>query len=231
MMMEGSNLVMLSEMSTAPGFDTSMGQHGRSMIQKGKDLLKRALEGSEMKGLHPMGEKEEAMTNTHSLGQAMLAVADLLDPMRLTEPKKDEMTLHHMHTALNHALDMAAQGSNLIMLGQMGMAGTVDTATVDHGKAMISEARAMWKETMDGKAMQELMKGGQSAEMQKTHELAAAGQKVLDLLARMAEIGALRPEPDLLYRLYPRRHGYQEKGLRNFSRKPRFIGWGTRIRT
>ncbi|MGH8472183.1 MAG: hypothetical protein ACREVJ_06975, partial [Gammaproteobacteria bacterium] len=115
-------------------------------------------------------------------------VVDILDAMRIAEPKQEEMTLHHMHMALNHALEMGTQGSNLVMLGQMGMAGAVDTASVDHGKAMIAEARALWKETMEGKAMQEMMKGGESGPMAKTHQLAEAGKKVLDLLAQMPEL-------------------------------------------
>ncbi len=53
------------------------------------------------------------------------------------------MTLHHMHMALNHALAMAAEGSDLIMLGEMGMAPKVDTAASEHGKAMLADAREL----------------------------------------------------------------------------------------
>lgn len=33
-----------------------------------------------------------------------------------------DMTMHHMHVMINHAVEMAAEGSNLVMLGQMNMA-------------------------------------------------------------------------------------------------------------
>ncbi|MGH8612007.1 MAG: hypothetical protein ACREYF_08175 [Gammaproteobacteria bacterium] len=52
-------------------------------------------------------------------------------------------------------------------------------------KAMIAEARTLWRE---GKAMQEMMEGGESSPMAKTHQLAEAGKKVLDLLAQMPEL-------------------------------------------
>ncbi len=89
------------------------------------------------------------MRQTHELGEAMKAVVNLLEGMHPAEAKPgEEMTLNHMHMALNHALAMAAEGADLIMLGKMGMAPQVDTASSEHGKAMLADARQLWGEVM-----------------------------------------------------------------------------------
>jgi hypothetical protein len=152
---EGSNLLMLSEMGMAAEFDPTTRAHGQAMLKRGKELIERALSGEEMKGLHEKeGTEGATMRQTHELGEAMKAVVSVLEAMRPGEAKPgEEMTLHHMHMALNHALAMAAEGSDLIMLGEMGMAAKVDTASVEHGKAMLADARKLWSEVMKGKAM------------------------------------------------------------------------------
>ncbi|MGH8568935.1 MAG: hypothetical protein ACREXU_13205 [Gammaproteobacteria bacterium] len=183
---EGSNLVMLSEMGMAAEFNPTTRAHGQAMLKGGKELIERALSGEEMKGLHEKAGTEGAvMRQTHELGEAMKAVVNLLEDMRVAEPKPGEMTVHHMHMALNHALAMAAEGSDLIMLGEMGMAPKVDTASVEHGKAMLADARQLWDEVMKGKAMQGMMGAEPSEVMSKTHELAEVGKKVIDLLEKM----------------------------------------------
>jgi hypothetical protein len=153
---EGSNLLMLSEMGMAAEFDPTTRAHGQAMLKRGHELIERALSGEEMKGLHEKeGTEDATMRQTHELGEAMKAVVSVLEAIRPGEVKKpgEEMTLHHMHMALNHALAMAAEGSDLIMLGEMGMAAKVDTASVEHGKAMLADARKLWSEVMKGKAM------------------------------------------------------------------------------
>ncbi len=188
---EGSNLLMLSEMGMAAEFNPTTRAHGQAMLKRGKELIKGALGGEEMKDLHEkQGTEGTMMRQTHQLGEAMKAVVSVLEGMRPAEAKPGEkMTLHHthmhMHMALNHALVMAADGSDLIMLGEMGMAPKIDTASVEHGKAMLADARQLWDEVMKGKAMQEMMGAEPSEEMTQTHELAEAGKKVVDLLEKM----------------------------------------------
>lgn len=184
MAVEGSGLVMLSEMGMAPDFDQTTDKHGRSMLDKGKDLIERAM-SKEMKSLHDKSDTGGTMDYTHSLGKAMLVVVDLLEKMRSATPESPDMTLHHMHMALNHALAMAAEGSNLIMLGQMGMSPTVDASSIKHGKAMIGEAQTLWNNVIDGKAMKDMMGSEETPAMAETHELAKAGMQVIDLLADM----------------------------------------------
>jgi hypothetical protein len=94
---------------------------------------------------------------------------------------------------INHALGMAAEGSNLIMLGQMGMAGDVDTFTIEHGKMMMKDAKTMISEIMDDKAMKEMHAKGVSPEkdpmMKETHRLSELTLKIIDMLEKMPTHG------------------------------------------
>jgi hypothetical protein len=119
-----------------------------------------------------------------------MTVTDLLENMSMGGPMTgDMMAMHHMHIMINHALEMAAQGSNMVMLGQMGMSKDVDKYTIEHGKMMLADARAMLTEVMTGKAMTGMHeKGvtGGNAMMAETHKIGDAAKKVLDLLDKMA---------------------------------------------
>jgi hypothetical protein len=52
-----------------------------------------------------------------------------------------DMSMHHQHIMLNHALGMALEGSNLLMLGQMGMAKGV--MSMHHQHIMLNHALGM----------------------------------------------------------------------------------------
>lgn len=101
----------------------------------------------------------------------------------------DAMIMHHMHVLINHAMEMAAGGSNLVMLGQMDMAHGVDKMTVHHGQMMIDDAKALIKEVMSSKEMAALHKKGDTAEaspeMAYTHKLAKAAQDYIDVISSM----------------------------------------------
>ena len=47
--------------------------------------------------------------------------------------------MHHMHFMINHSVEMAAEGSNLVMIGEMDMAKGVDALSISHGRTMIKE--------------------------------------------------------------------------------------------
>jgi len=102
------------------------------------------------------------------------------------------MSMHHQHQMLNHSLGMALQGSNLVMLGQMEMDPGLDALTIDHGKMMLKNARAMWNETMSGDSMMNMHSSGMSPAddpaMKYTHELAEAQIKVIDMLDKHANM-------------------------------------------
>jgi hypothetical protein len=98
------------------------------------------------------------------------------------------MTMHHMHILINHAVNMAAEGSNLVMLGRMGMANGIDKESAEHGKMMISDADKLLTEVMEGKAMKEMHEKGIKMDndmMAYTHKLGAAARTVIDRLSDM----------------------------------------------
>lgn len=190
MVTEGSNLVMLANMKMAPSLDQLTLDHGRQMITSGKELIEHTLNGPEMKSMHKAGHGDDPlMKYTHELGNAMMEYANLVKDMSMKgEMSGDMMTMHHMHILINHAVDMAAEGSNLVMLGHMGMAKGVDKESVEHGKMMIADAGKLLAEVMEGKEMKEMHEKGvrmDNAMMAETHKIGAAAKKVIDLLSDM----------------------------------------------
>jgi hypothetical protein len=155
MVAEGSNMVMLAEMKMASTIDPMTLEHGRHMIKSGKEVIEHALKGPEMQAMHTAGHGDDPlMKYTHELGNAMMDVVTMLEKMSMEGPMSpDMMTMHHMHIMINHALEMAAQGSNMVMMGQMGMSKDIDKYSNEHGKMMLSDARAVLTEVMTGKAM------------------------------------------------------------------------------
>ena len=192
MVAQGSNLVMLANMKMTPAVDSMTLEHGRQMMKEGKEVIDRALKGPEMQAMHKAGHGDDPMMKyTHELGNAIMTVADLLDKMNMEGPMTDDMmAMHHMHIMINHALEMAAQGSNMVMLGQMGMSKDIDKYTTDHGKMMLSDASALLTEVMTGKTMTGMHeKGvttGGSPMMSDTHKIGDAAKNVIDLLNKMA---------------------------------------------
>ena len=190
MVAEGSNMVMLSEMKMVPSVDPMTLEHGHHMIMAGKEVIEHAMKGPEMQAMHKGGHGDDPlMKDTHELGNAEMAVADLLENMSMEGPMTDDMmTMHHMHIMINHALEMATQGSNMVMVGQMGMSNS-DKYSIELGKMMLADARSLLKEVMEGKAMMDMhAKGvtGGNAMMADTHKIGAAAGKVIDLLNKMA---------------------------------------------
>ncbi len=195
MVAEGSSMVMLAEMKMAPSIDPLTLGHGRSMIKSGKEVIEHALSGPEMKGLHKAGHGDDPlMKYTHELGEAMMKVVDMLEKMSMEGPMAaDMMTMHHMHIMINHALGMAAEGANMVMLGQMGMAKEVDKYSIEHGKMMMKDARTLLTEVLGGKAMTEMHEKGvkmDNAMMAETHKIGEAAMKVTDLLEKMPSAGS-----------------------------------------
>ena len=191
MVAEGSNMVMIAQMAMAPSIDPMTLEHGRTMIKDGKAIIERAAKGSEMQGLHKGGHGDaDLMKYTHELGDAMLEVANMLEKMSMEGPTSaDMMTMHHMHIMINHGLEMAAEGSDLVMLGQMGMSKDIDKFSVEHGKAMLADGRSTVNAVISGKEMKELHDKGVGADnpvMKDTHGIGNAAIKVIDLLDKMA---------------------------------------------
>jgi len=99
------------------------------------------------------------------------------------------MDMHHMHLMINHAMAMAAEGANLVMLGDMKMAGDLDKYTVDHGRMMLKDAKATLAGVTDSKSMASMHKAGKGPKddpmMAETHKLIETGLKIIDYLEKM----------------------------------------------
>jgi len=194
MTLEGYNLVMLAEMDMAKGVDDTSVNHGVMMIKNGKDMWAEIMSGKDMMDMHNGGKdpmKDPAMAYTHKLGEKQLIVIDLLGKMPKMETGQG-MGTHHQHIMLNHALKMALEGANSLMLGDMGMAKGVDEISVEHGRMMLKNARALFNDIMSGKNMMNMHMGGMTPEsdamMKYTHQLAEAQLQVLTLLDDMPAI-------------------------------------------
>jgi len=191
MVTEGSNDIMMAYMDMAPKIDAIAHEHGHNMMNNGKKVINYALSGDQMESLMMGGDaKAHYMMYTHELGESMLVVIDLLEKMAKAGSMPDDMmAMHHQHMLINHAMDMAAQGANMVMLGEMDMAGGIDTYSVDHGKMMLNNAQSLLTEVMSGDAMMEMHAKGKTpeghADMTSTHKLGEAAVKVVHLLANM----------------------------------------------
>ncbi len=191
MVTEGSSTVMISYMKMAPKIDAIAHEHGHYMMNMGKAVINRSLNGPEMMGMMKgASAKTGHMNHTHELGEAMLVVVDLLEKMAKTGSVPGSMMdMHHQHLLINHAMSMAAEGSNMIMLGKMGMAGEVDTYSIEHGQMMLNNAQSLLTEVMSGDVMMEMHAKGKTPESQSdmmaTHKLGEAAIKVVHLLANM----------------------------------------------
>lgn len=118
-----------------------------------------------------------------------VAVTAVASPAYADKKMDAEMTMQHMHILINHAMQMAAEGSNLAMIGGMGMAKTMDAQTVKHGKMMIEHADEMIDEVMKGDAMKALHAGGLEGDLKKsmdmTHDLAMSAKAYVKKLKSM----------------------------------------------
>jgi hypothetical protein len=192
MTLEGSNLIMLGEMGMAGGIDKVSVDHGKMMMKNGKDLWNELMSGETMMKMHSAGTTPEAdpmMKYTHQLAEAQLKVIDLLSKMTSMSSEGHGMAMHHQHIMLNHALKMALEGSNIIMLGQMGMAKGIDAVSIEHGKHMMKNAESLFNDIMSGEPMMEMHGKGTTPEkdsaMAYTHKLAEAQLKVMKLIKMM----------------------------------------------
>ena len=191
MVLEGHNIVMEGSMGMANEVDAMSVEHGNMMIKNGTALYNEIMTGKDMMGMHHAGKdpmEDPAMAYTHKLAEKQLIVMDLLNKM----PKMEAgtaMAMHHQHIMLNHALKMAVDGSNMVMLGKMGMAGEVDKISVEHGQMMLKNAKGLFNEIMSGGDMMEMHKKGTAPEkdegMKYTHKLAEAQLQVITLLGEM----------------------------------------------
>jgi hypothetical protein len=195
MTVEGSNLIMLGEMGMAGEIDKESVDHGKMMIKNGRDLWNELMSGETMMKMHSAGttpSDDPVMKYTHQLAETQLKVIDLLSKMPSMSSEGHGMAMHHQHIMLNHALKMALEGSNIIMLGQMGMAKGVDAVSIEHGKDMMKKAESLFNKIMSGETMMEMhgkdMTPEKDSAMAYTHKLAEAQLKVINQLKKMPSL-------------------------------------------
>jgi hypothetical protein len=189
---EGSSFMMLAEMKIFPSLDSDVLHHGRNMLKKSRPLINRTLSGPVVKDLHKKGYINDPLLNyTHSLNMAMLTVVDMLEKMKMGNIESPRMVkLSNLHNMINHSIEMAAEGSNLSLLGQMGQSGKVmDDFSIEQGNKMMKNARSILLDITQGKTMKELHEKGITSEkdpaMKNLHNLAEAGLEVVDMLIEM----------------------------------------------
>jgi hypothetical protein len=150
------------------------------------------MSGDAMMKMHSSGKSPKdnpMMKFTHELASAQLKVIEMSKQMTLEAHAGHGMTMHHQHIMLNHALGMTLAGSNMLMLGQMGMAKGIDEVSVEHGKMMMKDGQKLWNEIMSGDSMMKMHKEGtapgKDSGMAYTHKLAEAQMKVMNMLKNM----------------------------------------------
>jgi len=195
MALEGSNLVMLGEMNMAKGVDKISVDHGKMMMKNGRNLWNEMMSGDAMMKMHGEGTSPTVnpmMKYTHELAETQLNVMDLLSKMSSSSHSGHGMAMHHQHTMMNHALKMALEGSNLIMLGQMGMTPDIDAVSVEHGKHMMKNATSLFNDIMSGKTMMDMHGKGitpdKDSGMTYTHKLGEAQLRVINTLKMMPTV-------------------------------------------
>jgi hypothetical protein len=100
--------------------------------------------------------------------------------------------LHNMHMIMrfmDHGLYSALEGADLQMLGQMGMSEKLNKDAIVHGTIMIKDGKAMIREMLEGKAMQELYhEGGFDKKlMDELHDLGEKMIKVMEQIEKLHE--------------------------------------------
>jgi hypothetical protein len=104
-----------------------------------------------------------------------------------TPKEKDLHDMHMIMQFMDLGLCSAIEGANMQMLGQMGTSTTVDKDATVHGTIMVKDGKAMIREMLDGRAMQELYKRGtyDKEAMDDLHEL---GERMLRVIEQVEKI-------------------------------------------
>jgi len=119
------------------------------------------------------------------------AVAILFSFTALAETAKQKglQDMGMMMRFMDHGLCSALEGADMQMLGQMGMSEKLDKEAIVHGTIMIKDGKAMIKEMLEGKAMQDLYHEGNFDQkfMEELHDLGERMIKVIDDIEKLHE--------------------------------------------
>ncbi len=106
-----------------------------------------------------------------------------------TVKQKGLHDMHMMMRFMDHGLCSALEGADMQMLGQVGMSEKLDKDAIVHGTIMIKDGKAMIREMLDGKAMQDLYhEGGFDQKfMDELHDLGERMIKVVEDIEKLHE--------------------------------------------
>ena len=158
MILDGSSLIMMTEMDINITFAKDPLVHGNAMIATGKDLIDRAIRGPVMVEMH-VKKKGDAtiMDSTHQLGELMLKTAytqEIMQPVK--EASVIAKYLHVLHLEANHALMMACQGSNMVMISQADRTNDLQRYSFKQGHKMMLNARTILLSLLNGEALKDM---------------------------------------------------------------------------
>jgi hypothetical protein len=190
-MLMGANLIMLSQMRMSPGLDQEVLRRGRAMLERGKQGIQRLPGDPEPRATSLEGGGPPGMEYIRALAGAMVQVADTLEKVKLQEINPDTTSMQYFNLLINQALEMALEGSGLIMMERTGLAERSDAReSVERGRTMLADARTVIIEIMGSRGMAEMhsREAGKMPAMGLTHRLTADVLKVLDLLDGLPEV-------------------------------------------
>ncbi len=125
-----------------------------------------------------------------TLAATLIFVIVIFFSQNVQAEKPPEKGLHDMH-AMMHEMDNglceALQGSNMQMLGQMGMSEKLDKDLMVRGTKKINEGKAMIQDVLEGEAMKTLYKEGgfDKKVMDDLHKL---GEKMLQVIGQIEKL-------------------------------------------
>ena len=191
MVTEGASLVLIANMKLAPPTDSITADQGMKMIENGKDLVQMALAGEGMPAMEKKEMEDDPMMKVaESLGESILKYINIVENMEMSGTIESKIKLHQTHLMINHALTMAAEGANLVMLGNLQLAEILDKYTVEQGRMMLKDARGTLAGVSDSKAMKDMKQADKGSMddtiMTRTNELIETALKIIDALERMS---------------------------------------------
>lgn len=113
----------------------------------------------------------------------------LIVPSAFAE-KPEQKTIHDLHMIMrfmNHGLRVALEGSDMQMLGELGLSEKLDKDAIVHGTIMVNDGKGMIKEMLEGRAMQEIYKEG-SYDQKIMDDLHILGDKMIEVIEQVEKM-------------------------------------------
>ena len=177
MLLEGMDLLILSEMGLAPKVDTLSRAHGKAMADNGKAAIDGALERAAALREGKKITVAQARLSAE-MGAAMRRMIELIETWR-SDATSADLVVRKRQAALsiNHALGMAVEGSIMVLQGRRAGNAADGEFLARHGTQMVIDARAHWA-ALNGR-MAPL-----PSELKMPFKLPGTGVQLINLLTR-----------------------------------------------